>query len=778
MQPLFKFVLAHEATGEYELKYAPVGWDDMQQTFARDALYHGVTTKYTLDFNFVKDGYAFIRTVFNTFGIEADILLIIYELNKNTSKYFASYTGQLNLSGYAATETDCTVNAENTGFTQRLLNLDEVSIDLTKLVSVDGLPIKPFNKELCQIALHSKATVKGYEANATQNQPEFDYRPVTREDETSATIFVGYDTEVKNEFSAYSYTTGLNFSKESLPIIEFIEDGEITVEFALDFHIECRKSQGDFKTGEVDFFIGVGLNGPPVNKIPVPNERIFSYNQSGLHSFLTKDVKVSGSRTYNVKAGEALYFFGYAGVFDTSSPTIGTFEFEWVMELTGFNSIKVSGVTTTPQTPANGLLAHEAATRILQGLTGRNDVLYSEILGRTDSEPVSYKKDGELSFLWLTNGSQIRGFPMYDTVYTAPLWDANKLYATGEKVSLPNDTSTYTATASNKGESPTLLQSWEATSTKPISVTGRPIFATWKEYVEALNAIRPVGCGIELTPNGSERVRLEGVEHFYQNMIILQLGKVADLKLSVATEYYYNQVEIGYEKWGSNQDNSLDEVATKQTRIPPILKEKNKYTALSKYSASGYLIEDLRRQQYVNTPEKENSDDKTNFWVCVLKKGLLGVTYYETERNQNLTICNNVLSPSTIYNARIWPFRNFMRHGAIIRAGLQFLDKKPVAFGEGNANYIAETRFIGEKKSVVENQSVLPTELARPFWIPEYYSFTAPLPYEQRVLIEQNPYGIISFEDSLGNEKRGFVKEIKTRLNGPDAEFKLLRANW
>lgn len=767
---LFKFVLSHPALGPQEIQ-APNGWEDMQHTIARDALYHGVTISYTLDFNFVKDGREYLQAIYTNFGIEAEILLLVFEWDANQHLYNEAYQGLINLSKYKITEIDASSNSEMTGFAVRLLNLEDVEVDLTKLTSVDGLPIAKFDTEFQELLLHSKATIKSYEGNSSIAQPEYDFRLATTEDETSGTIYIGWDNETLNEFNAYSYPTGINFSKEGNPLIEFAETGTVEVEYSLNFHIQCYAAKGDFKSSEVDFFIGTSLNGTPVNENKVPTKRLFGKNQDHLSGFFSEEVVISGKETYNIKEGDGLYFFGYTGVFDTSSPLIGTFQFEWQIELKGANYIKVKAVTKTAATTAKGMLIHEAYTRVIQSITGRNNAFYSELLGRTDSAITKYSSDGDLSNLWLSNGSQIRGFPMVDTVFTAPAWSATKTYYVGNQVSLSGDNKTYTATATNTNQNPSLLTSWSAVST-PTAVSGRPIFASLKQLFNSTSAIQPIGQTIEKTAAG-ERVRVEGLDFFYSKDIILELGQASGLELSVAQEYYYNSIEFGYKKWASNEQNSLDEVNTKQTRLTPITRLKSSYTFVSDYVASGYLIESVRRQQYSLGPEKESSDDKTNFWVCVLRKIGGG---FETERNQKLVVCENVLDPDSIYNFRITPLRNFLRHDKVVKASVKYLESKNIAFNEGNANYIAKTQFSGEAKAVVENMPITGNDLRPALWIPEYYEFTAPLRTFQRKKIEENPYGKIQFLDSLGNKHFGYIKEIKASIVAGSATFKLLRA--
>ena len=732
----FRFGLSHVDAGTQEIE-APEDWADMQHTIARDAAYHGITIKYSVDFTFVKDGFDFIRSVYNTFGVEAEILFIIYELNVNEHKYDAAYTGRINLAKYVSTEENCSTNAEESGFTRRVLNLEDVEIDLHKLVSVDGEPMGAFDDESISIALHSKAIVKRYEGYVSATQPEYDFRPLTRYEDYFGTLYVGFDDEKVNELNIYNYNTGLELGDGRDELVEFKERGLITVDYSLNVFVECLKASGsgngDFDAATVNFYLGLNL--PPDTTVNTPlGPRIIRGNPTSIYHWNNREayglnddingdfghtINITGTHTFNVNIGDKLYFYGDVQIYDISEPLFGDTDFEWRINANAGSYLKIRGATTTDPTPANAVMIHEAYARVVQAITGRDDAFYSELLGRTDSQPTAYAADGELSLIALTNGSQIRGFPLAE----------------------------------------------------------RPIFAQLKELYNSTNAIKPIGIGTELMPDGRERIRLEGVEHFYRHETVLQLGMVTDLKTSVAQEYYYLTTDVGYKRWGSNADNSLDETNTKQTRLLPMKEIPGKYTAVSDYVASGYLIEQTRRDQYDKSPDKEGNEDKTNFWICVVRKTVGAFRYFEPERNQNLTVCNNVLSPDTIYNIRITPQRNWERHGRLINSCLIHREMRNIVFQEGNANYTAETKFTGETVSTIENETITAAQLLAPLWIPEYYEFEHPLRLFQRKLIEANPYGVITFMNSKGETLKGYLKEIKVSITERNAAFKLLRAN-
>jgi hypothetical protein len=721
---LFKFVLSEEHVGTHEVT-APSDWKSMQHVLKRDMLYHGVGVSYTLAFTFVKEAFGFLLTVYNSVGVEAEIILTIYEWEPNEHAYFDSYVGKISLLDFKAKSSgEFIVNADETGFRRVLLNAEDISVDLYAAKSLTGLDINSPNA-LVPLILHSKATVETYEASASASQPEYDFRPVSRADDCQGSLYIGFDEERLNEFNAFQYSTGMLLGDEINETIEFKAKGHITVNYTLDILVECLVDEGDFDEATINWYLGVGLKEQYPDRGQLNAKRIYHWNNrekygsdDNINGDLSHNIRISGKAEFDVEIGDKLYYYGDAAVLDKSSPLFGDYVFEWRINASPANHIKVTGATTTDSSQAVGILFYEAFHKLTQFISGRNDAFYSELLGRTDSYPTKYAQDGEMSRIWISNGSQIRGFPYLE----------------------------------------------------------RPIYATFKEAFAALNAVRPSGMSIEVDAAGIEYVRIEGVEHYYSDEDVLDLGPVSDLEMQPAKEYYYNTVEVGFEKWGSNQDNSLDEVATKQSRTLPMLTPKAAYSVLCKYSGSGYLLEDVRRQQYALEPNKETDNDKTNFLVCVLRT-TADVYAWETERNQQLIVCDNVLDPASIYNARIWPFRNFLRHGAMIRAGLRFREDKPIVFQEGNANYLAKTQFLGDAEAITENQEITGADLAKPLWIPEYYTFKAPLPFFKRRLLEAKPYGRITFTDEGGNVKKGYLIEVTADLYERIGEFKLLRAN-
>jgi len=710
---MFKFAVAHQVLGSAILKVAPPEWQEIILTLERDKIYHGVGNSYTNEFTFSFDGYFFLKSIYESYGVEAVAHLIVYSFTPETNSYDTIiYAGKFNFSKYLevqdAGEYKIKIAATESGFMRNIINLDDVEVNLQSLESLQGEVIQEFDNELQEIQLHSKAIIKKYRAKPTATQPIFQFRPLSNNSEKKATLYIGFDDVIINELNAYTYATGLLINDDRIETIEFVERGPITVTYNVDVLVQCLRHVGDFDKAYLSFYIGI--NGQ--------DERIFAYdsNPGGrVNGTFSRRIQCSGTRNYNVNIGDKLYFYGTVEISDVSGNVFGNYEFEWRVDADPSCSINVFAETTTNSTPARVMLAHEYLSRICQSLTGKPVPLYSELYGRTDSQPVSYAADGEGALRCITNGAQIRQFPIAE----------------------------------------------------------RPIFGSFKKAFESLDTYDNIGIGSEFTDDGEEYLRVEKKSHFYRNEIILELGEVRNLRISPAIEYNYTQVEFGFKKWQTNEDNSLDEFNTKNTRVLPTISSKNKFARTSEFTGSGYSIEQSRRLEYKDTSTKEDSADKDNFIICLLRQG----GGYKPQRNEGIET-RNIISPGTAYNIAISPTRNLKRWGYFLRAGLKHHTDEYFKFQEGQANYTFASKFASETVETAEDESILISDLEPPIFTAEYYEFDTTLAAFQWKLLQANPYGIITFINQKGTICSGFIVSVEYKPYDQDATIKLLRSNY
>lgn len=696
---MYRYTLLNKNRGRYVLQNDPIGWDANRYNFKRSQKLHGVTIEYTTELEFVKDALDYIQAVYEAEGVEGEIGIIIEDQNMDL-RWEREFAGALNLDNYEIGDVTVKTNIEQDGFTQRFLNGDELEINLQKLTTPLGEPMLPFANETIGLTLHSKVISRGFYAKVLPDLKSNESDLVDDSNKRDATIIMGFSDIVQNDMKAYDYPLGFSFDGNVFPLFpRAVETGPLEINIKLRARVAINLIQGDFDEAAIQFFYRVNEG---------PATILFSETSNKAGGDFVRDVYFDFITTEEIKLGDQIYFWGRVFGGDTA----GAYRWRYKIDIdTNDTFIKVSALTQTGATATQGMMAHEVGARLTEAITGVPDSFVSNFLGRTDSQPRKYEKDGEGSMLFFANGFQIRNFPY--------------------------------------GE--------------------RPVTMTYKKWYEGLDAIHGLGTGIEII-EGKERVRVEKREHFYQKEVVLTLGKVTGLKKRYAGQYAFNQAEFGYTKWQTGSDNGLDEFNTKRAYALPLTKSKNKYSAISNFIASGYSIETTRREQYTLATNKDNSNDDEIYVICVLREG----SAFVTERNQLFSTLNGVISPETVYNARISPARMLQNHGGILKAGLLHQLDKYIKFTTGEANYKMASQLASESILIAENRDFLIAQLPDPINMPEEYRFTYALqPHETRTL-RKNPYGMIQFEDAFGNIKQGHVLEANvSKLES--SEFTVLR---
>ena len=121
--------------------------------------------------------------------------------------------------------------------------------------------------------------------------------------------------------------------------------------------------------------------------------------------------------------------------------------------------------------------------------------------------------------------------------------------------------------------------------------------------------------------NGQFKILIERYEEFYQDNEIEYIDNIQDTTYFVEydKELIYNEVKIGYKDFpkstDENKSNNLDEFNTEHNYLTPIESVKNKKEYISEAIASGYKIENQRREQFKDVPSDTVSDDDKMFVI-------------------------------------------------------------------------------------------------------------------------------------------------------------------
>lgn len=405
---------------------------------------------------------------------------------------------------------------------------------------------------------------------------------------------------------------------------------------------------------------------------------------------------------------------------------------------------------------AKFLFPHEMLDRILHVITNEENTLYSKALARTDilndKGLQKYESDGYAGYTGLTNGFWVREF---------------------------NDENLTTS---------------------------------FKDFVESFDTVWQLGYGIEKI-GLTERVRMEHISHFYQPTVTISLGsQPRDIERTVAADYFYSGIEIGYVKpSGDNlyeEAMGLDEYNIRNTYTTAISRVENVFEKKSKYRADSYGKEFARRKSIRGYPEEDTRYDK-DVMLMDLKKGQ-GLNYEERKWTDDFEIPLNLItfvpelslsttgvySPETATNLRFSPINLILRWGFLIKGGFEKYLNKRIRYGSSDGNSSLKTQkrldLYPDAKEYSENGilpngddgNILNSDLDKSLFIPEYIEFKFPVSAELNKQINgssvingekiMNYYGLVEFVNEDGLNEYGYLMELKPNGNG---KWKLLKAN-
>jgi hypothetical protein len=92
------------------LEHSPDGWDDGILNLTRNKTLIGITRSYTVKLKFVKEGAYFIRNIFYTNGVDADLDLEIWKLNRISMQYELIYIGNFDFETFEDTDNGVNIN--------------------------------------------------------------------------------------------------------------------------------------------------------------------------------------------------------------------------------------------------------------------------------------------------------------------------------------------------------------------------------------------------------------------------------------------------------------------------------------------------------------------------------------------------------------------------------------------------------------------------------------------------------------------------------------------
>jgi len=755
---MFRWTLTNPTTGSSVLNSDPYGWESAEFNIRRDKKYHGLFNTFSLELEFACDsGKEFIDEVYDREGIDGDISILIEFECSDGSGFETLYDGKLNFGTYEDTVTGkgepiTRINIEQSDVTQLIKTRDKIKIDLATTTSLDGNSIgASYTYQDYSLNLHSQKIF-------LESHLDYPSYPQTESTTNSLTNSISYGcfeqhafplvkSELESTIANPDVTdlrTGGAFAIASSYIQHFHTADmnrmlaypatyDLTYSFAGTYYDIEGTGQTRVLSGtwSLLLYYGETLTKAVALGQVVNMGSIAGYSTSSTSYSTT--FSFSGSTTISLEFGDKIWLAwgitGGTGYSVTTGPFTGNVTWQWDYTDADLN---ISIDSTYPETTCQAYAIHEAWARIVGAITDQSDPVRSTLFGRTNSSPHSYASNGCDSFGAITSGLAIRGF----------------------------------------------------------SASEKPVVVSMSDMFEACNSIWNLGIGIESGGSG-EVVRIEKKSYFYDTTTLIQLQNVSGLRMKVDDSYYYNEANIGFSKWESEEVQGLDEISTRQQWYLPINATQQTLEAMSKFIASGYGIEVTRR---LGTTGQDTTDwkyDNDVFVIC-LKRGVDGNgdpdELDETETDENYSAVSGITNSDTRYNLRISPKRNLLRWMYFLNAGLTKKPGENILFQEGVGNFgmsstmtanSCDGDFSGasldeDADMAWDNANIRTSD---PVWLPEIYEFDYPITHTEFQTILANPERAIEFSGSYSDFKKGFILEMSYKIATGEARFMLLRAN-
>lgn len=752
----------------------PVGWDAAQIIIERHKDYHGVFFDYQgNDFQFYGKGFRVIKSEYDEYGIEGNLLLRIEQACENAT-FKKLYEGRLLFVDASFDEGEgcsVTIPVETSSDIMELWNRWDQEVNLLSLTAFDQITaLEPYGKLGYSLSLPPKSIVLSDSAEfETANPVTFLLPPIG---EYAAGNPVQPNRAVFNitpQFDKLNFAEFGQFAPQGAPFNSYLCYGFIAA-----YPVEDTKCVGYPLVPGTDVvdkrYVYLDTDGIPPLMYNNPDEQSFAFvNEFSLNVSFSLEFNLIDSgiaALYTVvaihRANGTTTFLDQQEYINTTYGNIwqkGTTQtIAYDKSFTGislgykdylfvslagvaeylnqdadlgkeaFTVTAKSGLVTASAnsqfaaTDSKVFLINETISRVAESVTENKLKVYSELFGRTDSQPYATTVDGCAGNVALTKGLFIRR-------------QENRI----------------------EGE------------VSPMAISMQNIF-------DGIEPIFHIGMGIEPDPEriGFNRMRVEEWRYFYSDEILMECLAIDKVKRRVIADEHYSTFEFGYGKWEAEEYNGLDEFLTRRRYRTTLTQIQNELQKISTFIASGYAIEVTRRKGDIDTADWRY--DNETFVICCKNEN----TLIKVEQG-NILNAENIIDPDTIYNYRISPVRNAMRWAeTIFKSYKHFTNDSKMIFMDGDGNIFAKGLLNGdcreENQTLAENQEINPTLFTappKPFLSPERIEFEYPLSIAEMILIQENPTGLIHFE-GIEETGDGWIDKITYTPEEGKAFFSLI----
>lgn len=704
----------------------PRGYAGIVQNILRDESTHGIIFEASAsDLFFTGPAAEYLINEKRTKGLKAEVVFLAEY--KCSGEFKEEIKGKLNFGRakeVCGTQCGIYLPVEQTNCTMLIKNRYDQKVDLDSTTAFDGVtPLEVYDKLGITIAMPAKELSVGASGTVLPEKDRVNFSIFPESIGSRYYIRPTYGNVINETIT----NTNLNPSVFAASN-DGVSDSVLTPVILLEEDIDCFDGEFTYEFRFKGYMNLVGFGDTAYLKIVKGSLDVgetFPDDLTVLHQYDFPIVDLTVGPFDQSFSGTTTLNIGEGiwGFFEVHQVTLD--EAASYVEFDPETSVNITAVRSCPGTEAKVYALNETISRVVEAITNGCLKVKSDLYGRTDSQPYSSSEDGCGSLRVVNSGLQLR------------------------------------------------------------NAEDAKLFLSIKDIFEGLNPIDNIGFGVEPDDYrvGFDVLRIEGVEHFYQDNEILSCPLVPNIEFEIDESGHYSTIRVGYEKWQIENTSGLDEFNSTREYRTSLSSVNNQLNIVSKWVTGGYPIEQTRQQSFASTGSADTKFDNDTFLYSVIK------TLYSFEIEQgNVTNAANIFSPGSVYNWRLRPYYNLMRWMKSIGASYTNLTdvSNKLFFTSGTGNYLASGEMTStfckmENGPKAENASVGAGDFTEdqytPLWRPEYAKYTYPLSVEQYHNLKQNPYGYISFQCGNGAWLKGFIKGVRWQTTKGEAEFQL-KLKW
>lgn len=696
----------------------------------------GVIFNFTVNLKFNKASRAFVRDAFEAEGIDAIVRIVIYEERPNLYTSVPVYTGELDLSDYDGSENEVTANVEKVSFDQKIINLIDEDVDIDATLSKLDVVIP--ETPTIDLEYHPKAILKALDGSPLDSneflQPGlamFDApacgTPGGCDRNRDATLFGNIETQdtTRNDLDN-TFLQSWGWSQ-----------------------LSPQEVYRAFEAGVTDIDISINLK-----------HRVTSNRQGG-------DYDIEGCGNNDLGRLEIKAFFEHRDEEDNIKTQVQMGSDWAIPACPGFDTFESAFERKTYQ--ASDVVV-ELGDKFFVYYTVRIFGNYEQNFGAsafTVDHELGVQSVKEETFIRFTTKTE---FPATISRSVLVYELANKLcqYISDQPVAFESSVLGRIDTEVPYPEDGPLSLLAYTDGNNLRGITNKKLIASFENLLQSLRAKRPIEWGFVTKDDGTRIIVIEDIDFFYNKEFeILRFERVTDPMVKARKDLYIKKIETGYPKIENiDQVNGVDEFNTLRRYSGPTVRGKGELELVSPYRSSGFEIEALRRLR--ETTEESRLDDE-GFLTAVVRDG----GGFRTEQAENYDVVNNIFDPDSAYNLSISPARTIKNWAPVLASSVIRSETKVFKWSYGELNYLMESQKTGGPL-IIEDENIDVSD-AEPFWYNEDYTFKTELTSDQFEIIENNPYGFITFQDWAGEELQGFLISCKFTRVSREAEFELRR---